>query len=260
MTLAIGTYAYGTYFETLLNYGPAAKQSQLTATMYYKDSPGRMGVSDSTATADAANLGPNARYEISKASGIIEMARPVFCDVFMSERLLLSFVDLKVIFNTSSNEFCFVASEANTDYRVKLIDASLKIRKVKVSSSISLAHEVALKEGSAIYPIRRVEFKSFIIPAGNPFLRKHNLFNGLEPISLVFELVESAVFNGAYKKNPYNLQHFNVSFIGIIVNGIELQSWPKTMWTVAFDQFLKLKCKICSSFFNPPAPLNNVVF
>ena len=97
----------------------------------------------------------------------------------MSERLLLSFVDLKVILNRNGNEFCLTASENDADYRVKLIDAYLKLRKVKVSPSISLAHEVALKKGPAIYRIRRVECKSFIIPAGNPSLRKYNVFNGL---------------------------------------------------------------------------------
>ena len=35
----------------------------------------------------------------------------------------------------------------------------------------------------------------------------------------------------------------------------ELQSWPKIMWTVAFDQLFKQKCKICRSFFNPRPPL-----
>ena len=40
---------------------------------------------------------------------------------------------------------------------------------------------------------------------------------------------------------------------------VQLQSWPKTMWTVAFDQLFKQKCKIYRCFFNPPAPLNNVV-
>ena len=34
---ALGTYAYRAYLVTLLNYGPAAKQSQLTASMFYKD-------------------------------------------------------------------------------------------------------------------------------------------------------------------------------------------------------------------------------
>jgi hypothetical protein len=74
-----------------------------------------------------------------------------------------------------------MASEGDADYRVKLIDAYFKIRKVKVNPSISMAHEIALKKGPAIYPIRRVECKSFIIPAGNPSLRKDNLFNGLVP-------------------------------------------------------------------------------
>ena len=39
---AAGTYAYRTYLETLLNYGPAAKESQLTSGMFYKDTAGKM--------------------------------------------------------------------------------------------------------------------------------------------------------------------------------------------------------------------------
>ena len=37
-----GTYAYRAYIESLLSYGPQAKTSQLTATMYYKDTAGNM--------------------------------------------------------------------------------------------------------------------------------------------------------------------------------------------------------------------------
>ncbi len=148
------------------------------------------------------------------------MTGPIFCDVFMTERLLLSFVDLKVVLNRNSNEFCLMASGEDVDYRVKLTEAYLKIRKVKVSPSVSVAHELALKKGPAIYPIRRIECKSFIIPAGNPSLRKDNIFNGLVPKPFVFGLVASEAFNGAYKKNPYNFQHLNVSFVGITVNGV----------------------------------------
>jgi hypothetical protein len=72
-----------------------------------------------------------------------------------------------------------MASENDVDYKVKLIDAYLKICKVKVNPSISMAHEVALKKVPAMYPIRRVECKSFIIPAGNPSLRKYNVFKTL---------------------------------------------------------------------------------
>ena len=147
------------------------------------------------------------------------MAGPLFCDVFRSKRLLLSFVDLKIILNRNTNEFCLMAPEDNVDYRVKLIEAYLNLRRVKVSPSISIAHELALKKGPAIYPVRRVECKTFIIAAGNPSLRKDNLHNGLIPKTFVFEMIDNAAFNGAYKKNTYNFKTYTTSFLGITANG-----------------------------------------
>ena len=101
VTQATGTYAYRAYLETLLNYGPAAKWSQSTTAMFYKDTSTKMDTADPILTGDHANvnLGLKKRYEFSKESGIIEMAGPIFCDVFMGERLLLSYVDLKILMN-----------------------------------------------------------------------------------------------------------------------------------------------------------------
>ena len=228
MTQATGAYAYRAYLETLLNYGPAAKKSQLTASLYYKDKAGKMDTRDPTLADDAANVNPglNARYQFNKESGTIEMAGPLFCDVFMTERLLLSFVDLKIILNRNSDAFCVMSDVANPDQKVKLADAYLKLRKVKVSPNVSVAHELALKKGPAIYPIRRVECKSFIVPAGNPSLRKDNIFNGLVPKSFVFGLVDSAAFNRDYTKNPFNFKHLNVSSIAVTVNGEDMPFKP----------------------------------
>ena len=128
------------------------------------------------------------------------MAGPLFCDVFKSERLLLSFVDLKVILNRNVNAFYIMSDIDDAAHKVKLTEAYLKVRKVKVSPSVSIAHELALKKGPAIYPVRRVECKTFIIPAGNPSLRKDNLYNGLVPKTFVFGMVDSAGFSGDYEK------------------------------------------------------------
>ena len=242
VTQATGTYAYRAYLETLLNYGPAAKRSQLTAAMFYKDTSTKMDTADPTLAGDHANvnLGLKKRYEFSKESGIIEMAGPIFCDVFMSERLLLSYVDLKILMNRNVDEFCLMASEADADYRVKLTEVYLKIRKVKVNPSISIAHELSLKKGPAIYPVRRVECKSFIIPAGNPSLRKDNLYNGLVPKTIIFGMVDSAAFNGAYKKNPFNFQNFTISFLAISVNGEEVPFKPLQLsYTAATRRYIE---------------------
>ena len=239
VTQATGTYPYRAYLETLLNYGPSAKQSQLTAPLFYKDTAGKMDVSNPTAAAANANLGLKARYEFSKTSGIIEMVGPIFRDVFFSERLLLSSIDLKVVMNRASNEFCLMASEVDADYRVKLIDANLKLRKVKVNPSVSLAHGVALKKGPAMYPIRRVECKSFIISAGNPSLRKDNVFNGLVSKSFILGLVERSTFNGGLKKNPFSFQHFNMSSLSVSVNGEPIPFKPIQLSFGANPQFIE---------------------
>ena len=219
MTQATGTYSYRAYLETLLNYGPAAKKSQLTAALFYKDTAGKMDTADPTLAANNANTnqGLRTRYQFSRESGTIEMAAPIFCDVFRSERLLLSYVDLKVILSRNVNEFCSMASKADVDYRVKLTE---------VSPSISIAYELALKKGPAIYSIRRVECKTFIISAANPSLRKDNDFNRLVPKTFAIVMVDSAAFNGDYKKNPFDFKTFTTSFPRIAINVEEVPFRP----------------------------------
>ena len=110
VTQSLGTYAYRAYLETLLNYGPSAKESQLTSALFYKDTAGKMDAADPTLADDAnPNLGLRKRYEFNKESRTIEMAGPLFCHVFFTERLLLSFVDLKVVLNRNVDQFCIMA-------------------------------------------------------------------------------------------------------------------------------------------------------
>ncbi|CAB4034588.1 uncharacterized transposon-derived [Paramuricea clavata] len=68
VTQATGTYAYRTYLETLFNHGPSAKNSQLTAALYYKDTAGKMNVADTTTVAATGNAGfqSKIRYQQSK--------------------------------------------------------------------------------------------------------------------------------------------------------------------------------------------------
>ena len=77
VTQATGTYAYRAYLETLLNYGPSAKDSQLTAALYYKDTAGKMDIADPTVAGGNGNAGLRARHVFSKTSGTVEMTGPI---------------------------------------------------------------------------------------------------------------------------------------------------------------------------------------
>jgi hypothetical protein len=67
---------YGSNRQTLLNYGPTAKYSQLTAAMFYKDKAGKMDVAN-PAAADATTA-LHKRYKFSQESKPIEIPGQIF--------------------------------------------------------------------------------------------------------------------------------------------------------------------------------------
>ncbi|KAL9973271.1 hypothetical protein ACROYT_G019701 [Oculina patagonica] len=149
------TYPYRAMIETLLNYGEDAKSSQLSMAMFYKDTPGKMDEADPVAEDADANLGLKARYAFTKE----------------------------------------ISSAAGANFKVVITEAILYVRKVKVASSITLGHAVALKQTTAKYPIRRVDCKVLTIPTGFSSFTPDNLFLGRIPRRLVLVLVDAEAFN-----------------------------------------------------------------
>ena len=248
-TPAMGTYAYRSYIETLLNYDVSAKNSQLSSALYFKDTPGKMDdagalpikskitykapdssgaptgnwLTATITTAGTGNQGFAKRHEFIKNGKKFVLSGPIFSDVFMSDRLLLNMMDLKVVLNRTPNAFCLMETgDGNINPEIGLTGVVLKIRKVKVDQTVSNAIEVMLKQTPALYPLCRVECKALTIPSGLPNVRKDNIFSGTIPKSFVFGLVKALSYNGAYGKNPYNFEHFGVNNITLTVNGEEV--------------------------------------
>ena len=248
VTPAMGTYAYRSYLETLLNYDVSAKQSQLSSAMYYKDTAGKMDEAGSlpgstTITyveADTVggsspakqvsipvpgnnNQGFAKRHTFIADSKKFTLSGPIFTDVFMSDRLLINMLDLKVVLNRSYNEFCLMDKNSTSkNPKVELTDVVLKIRKVKVDQAIRDSTEILLKQTPAIYPVRRVVCKALSIAPGLPNVRLDNIFSGLVPTSFVFGLVDSNAYTGDYGKNPFNFKHHDISTVTLSVNGEEI--------------------------------------
>ena len=267
VTPAMGTYAYRSYIETLLNYDVSAKKSQLSSALYFKDTPGEMDESgalpasksikvqlyddsDDSATVKetvsvripgTGNQGFAKRHEFIQNGNQFVLSGPIFSDVFMSDRLLLNMLNLKVVLNRSSNAFCLMDKNGRDSMikpKVKLTDVVLKIRKVKVDQSVSDATEIMLGQTPALYPIRRVECKVLNIPSEFPTVRKDNIFSGIIPESFVFGLVSVDASNGVYERNPYNFAHFGVTNVTLTANGEEI---PFKQLTLQYPEDLRGK-------------------
>ena len=243
VTPAMGTYAYRSYIETLLNYDVSAKQSQFSSALYYKDTAGQMdkvgalassktlnyknasdaSASDKLYVPESGNVGFAKRHQFIKNGNRFVLSGPIFADIFMTDRLLLNMMDLKVVLNRSSDVFSLMdLNEPAIEPKVQLTDVVLKVRKVKVDQSVSDGVERMLKQTPALYPIRRVECKILTIPANQPNTRQDNIFSGIIPNSFVVGLVHVDATTGEYGKNPYNFQHFGVTSVSLTANGQEI--------------------------------------
>ncbi len=209
------TYSYRAYLETLLSYGVDAKKSQLTAALWYKDTSTHMG-------AHADNTGYQKRKGIAAESTVIEMCGKLHLDLMFQDRYLLNGVDAKIKLVQNSPTFCLIG-EAGSTQKFVLLDVKLMLRQVEVSSAVQLAHERALQDANAKYPIRRVICKSYNIGNGVRTHKEENLFTGQLPKRIVIGMVTNEAYSGSITTNPYKFEPFGVQEINLSVDGHHME-------------------------------------
>ena len=75
---------------------------------------------------------------------------------------MLNNIDIKLVFTRSSDNFCLLGASGSKCV-VSIADTFLRIRRVRVSNAVMLAHAMALEQTTAKYPIKRVLVKPFVI-------------------------------------------------------------------------------------------------
>jgi len=134
------TYPYRAYLENLLTYGPSAKDTQLTVALFYKDQAGKMIKCNplEAATADR-NSGLVKRHAFISENKELDMMGRIHWDIFFQPRYMLNEVNTKIKLTRSKDVFSLCGT-GNQAFKVLITSAAMHIRKVKVSSSVYLAH------------------------------------------------------------------------------------------------------------------------
>ncbi len=161
-----------------------------------------------TASDAETNVGLKNRRKRTLNSQIVDLIGPIHGDLFFQDKHLINEVDLKIKLIPSSDAFCLMASGDAPAFKIKIVDASLFVRRVTVSSAVMLGHIKALEKGTAKYPLRRVVCKMMSVPRGNLTLTQDHVFLGQLPNRIVVGCVSNAAFNGSYSKKPVQLPAF----------------------------------------------------
>lgn len=205
VTSSSNTYPYQAYLEKILSYDEAALKSQFSAELFDKDTPGFMD----SLTAD--NDGFTKRREYTKLSKSVVLRGSLHIPFLRQEKLLLNKCDLRIMLTPNNRRFYLMS--ATDDYKVKITRARMEITRVKINPDLMNQHNQQLQKANAIYPIHRVEMKSFSIAIGSVHTIRENLFTGRLPKRIVIGLVESTAYSGQSSKNPYKFDHFNLSYL-----------------------------------------------
>ena len=221
------TYAHRSILEALVNYDKEAAESQLGCGLFCEDIAGQMEEMDITAD-PVLNTGLGTRNEWTKTSKTVELLGRIHSDLFNQEKLILNVngVDLTVKLHRHKPEFCLLSVDAALAYKIIIVDAILYVKKIELTPSVFNAINTVLNDKNAQYAITRTTPKVFTVPRGQQSQHIDNAFLGEIPKRIAISVMDNDSYNGNYKKNPFNFQHYNLTQIGISVNGEEVPFKP----------------------------------
>ena len=216
VTHSSNTYPYRCMIESLLSFGPAAKNSQLQSSVYFKDTAGQM---DNVAD---LNTGLVSRRNLTETSRSVDMIGRLHLDMMFQPRFLINGVHLKIRLIRSPNAFNLMAAANN--YKVVLKEVALFVRQIKLSPAVQMAHIKALEKAPVKYPINRVEVKVFSVSRGNLQANIENIFMGQLPKRIIIGFVDNDSFNGNIQKNPFNFKNYGINFLALFMDGTQIPS------------------------------------
>ena len=212
-------YPYLGYINTVMQFHPAAQRTHMQLFGWQKDEASKFD-SDT-------NTGFVKRQKWIEGSKECELYGPLFLDFTRQSRFLISQTDMRFRLLPSKPEFALNAYSAG-DYKIKFTSVSLHVRRMLLNPSVINGHASGMTKHNAIYPLNHTELITFTIPRGQKSHVKDRLFPLQAPKVLVIGMVENAAFNGAYDKNPFHFQHFDLNKIALYREGESIPGRPFT--------------------------------
>ena len=159
------------------------------------------------------------RYSFFNTGAIVSMQGPIHLDLLFQDRYLPSDVGAQLRLVRTKDAFSLMSDDGAPQFKVKIHECKLLIRKVSISPSVFIEQAKAFEVGNAKYPIRRVVCKSYSVGTGMRDNVHEGLFTGQIPSRIVIAMVDNEAFNGSYRRNPFNFKHFHLGSIKIYVDG-----------------------------------------
>lgn len=220
VTSSINTYHIKAYIETLLSYSQDSA-NQLEISGFIKDTAEHLD------TAGAGNKAYAKRKawttNTAKKGSFIGKLRVSLAD---ANELIPTGVDVRVKLTKCKDTIILQQPDTNaTVYKTSIPKLALHLRKVKLAphAIVQQAKQFASNAPARIH-IRDGEVKTYAVPTGMRSHKIENLSLGQLPDEMYIGLVANDALNGDKTKRFYNFQHFDLNFLQITRDGVQIPS------------------------------------
>jgi len=213
---ANGTYPYRAYFETVLSYSSLAKDAAIGGPqlMFYKDQKGLFnGVLEGVNNAFDARLG---KFVKSKQ---VTMAGRLHCDLLLQNKLIIPGVKFSISLLPSSSNFTLMSTGTDGKEKLVITGASIKMRRINMTSASILTIEKALQTKPANYCVAHATVRTVQLAAGTSQVSNLVLHSGQVPRCILMTTVSTSAFTGSHAHSPFNFSWEDCIQAQIAVDG-----------------------------------------
>jgi len=183
-------YAYRAYIEALLSYASSAKTSHLTSCLWDTDIPDFV---DETLDSDTPNQAVVRRARYIREEHALDLIGHLHCNVFNQVfKFFINGVEVRIRLVRLKDSFCLMETKSTS--KMRILDASLIVRRAKISPGVLLAYARMLSKTTVKYPLMRVEVKTFTIHAGLVGESLDNVILGQQPKRIIVGFVDKQAF------------------------------------------------------------------
>jgi hypothetical protein len=225
VTSSNSNYAYRGYLEVLTSYGTGARSTWLRASGWNENT----SVPVSRTKAEAIDGGMEARIKDFQTSQTVTIVGALHLDLFQQNRHLLPNVNVLLTLIRNSNEFIVqCATDDATKYKFDITDLNVYFLQNKLSDSENLRIERQLQTMPALYPITRVDIRTFTIAKGLSAFSEENAFMGQLPRRIMLGIVADSAYTGSHHTSPFNFDCMKMNYLSLSVGGRQIPSLPMT--------------------------------
>ena len=146
-------------------------------------------------------------------------------DILTCDKHLLSGVTLRISFRRSTNGFA-VISESNTQYKVRIVEGNLYVRKLTLADHVLTAIEKTLLKTPAVYRYTEILPRIFLATTGIISWSREDIFSK-EPVRrLIIAMATNQAHLGTNRTNTFYYQKFNLSQIVVYRNAQPIVGTP----------------------------------